>query len=124
MSRYRFTIHPFERRDLASDEALADYAEFGNNLTQDDNKMADNPYWLVSGLSYEDASRIASESCVEHFQHDAASGTTKLWPGSPEVYYLLLHEVPPHTIIDQAGSPYKHPEGHIAQVINARINLR
>jgi len=32
--RYGFKFHPWERQDLASDEALSDYQEFGNELLE------------------------------------------------------------------------------------------
>ena len=57
--------------------------------------MTDNPYWLVSGLSYEDTLKLASADCVENFQRDAQSGETKFWPGSAEVYFHLLRDTDP-----------------------------
>ena len=51
--------------------------------------MTENPYWLVSGLSYEDVINIASDDCVKNFQRDAQSGDTKFWPGSATVLDYL-----------------------------------
>ena len=47
--------------------------------------MTENPYWLVSGLSFEDVLTLASADCVKNFQRDAQTGGTKFWPGSRTV---------------------------------------
>ena len=64
--------------------------------------MTDNPYWLVSGLSYEDALKLASADCVENFQRDAQSGETKFWPGGHAVFEHLYRQTDPGTMISQA----------------------
>lgn len=69
--------------------------------------MTQNPYWLVSGLSYEDAIRLAAAICVENFQRDALTGDTKFWPGDHAVFEHLCYQAKPSTIIAQA-------DGHAA----------
>jgi hypothetical protein len=64
--------------------------------------MTDNPYWLVSGLSYEDTIRLAAAICVENFQRDARTGDTKFWPGDHAVFEHLYHQSAPSTKIIRA----------------------
>ena len=64
--------------------------------------MTTNPYWLVSGLSYEDALRLASADCVENFQRDARNGETKFWPGDHAVFDHLFCETQAGVTITRA----------------------
>lgn len=68
--------------------------------------MTDNPYWLVSGLSYEDALKLASADCVENFQRDAQSGETKFWPGNSDVLAYLRDALGPEQNIVAANGVY------------------
>ena len=68
--------------------------------------MTQNPYWLVSGLSYEDTLKLASADCVENFQRDAQSGETKFWPGTAEVFNHLYRNTEPGQMIAAADGSY------------------
>ena len=65
--------------------------------------MNDNPYWLVSGLSYEEAMKLAFADCITNFQYDHATGETKFWPGSKEVHNHLSSTIKPRRDIVSAN---------------------
>ena len=64
--------------------------------------MNDNPFWLVSPISYEDAVKLADSELIKNFQRDPRRNEAKFWPNSQGVLTYLRQSLPKGSAIVNA----------------------
>ena len=56
-------------------------------------------YWLVTGITYQQAVNLAASDLIKDFQRDPTHGEAKFWPGSAGVFRHLSEHAPEKSLI-------------------------
>jgi hypothetical protein len=63
-------------------------------------RVKERTYWLVRGISYEDAVKLSNTDLISNFQRDTRKNETKFWPGSSGVLTYLKRHLPEGAVVE------------------------